>query len=222
VAPTPNDLANNLQGGSGGWTHNANNQVTSAPPLGGLAGMTGLSYDYAGNLTSANGMTLNYDAWGHLSSVTNTPYGTVSFAYDAFGRRVSRTVGGVTTYYLYNGSTLLAELNSSGQVTRSYTWGLLGLVSDRAFGASRFYLYDSSGSTRALLSSTGTLLSRGAYTAWGSPYGGLSPNTPLAWNGRFGVQDAAPFCQRFSASKRWDGQTSRRTATTSCATLWRR
>lgn len=65
---------------------------------GGLAGMTGLAYDNAGNLTAANGMTLAYDAWGHLSSVTNTPYGTVSFAYDTLGRRVSKTVGATTTY----------------------------------------------------------------------------------------------------------------------------
>ncbi len=98
------DLSSNLQGGTGGWTYNSNNQVTSAPPMGGLSGATGLGYDASGNLTSANGMGLSWDAWGNLSGVSGAP-GNPRFAYDAFGRRVSKTVGAVTTYYLYAGSS---------------------------------------------------------------------------------------------------------------------
>ena len=60
----------------------------------------------------------------------------MSYAYDAFGRRMSKTVGSSTPYYLYDGDALIAEVDAStNQVTRSYTWGADGLVSDRAGSA---------------------------------------------------------------------------------------
>ncbi len=180
------DLSNNLQGGTGGWSHNSNNQVTSAPPMGGLAGASGLGYDASGNLTSANGMGLAWDAWGNLASVSGAP-GNPSFTYDAFGRRVSKTVSGVTTYYLYAGSLLVCELDAQGSVLRSYNWGALGLVSDASSSGTRYYLFDDRGDTRSLLDANGNLLARGAYTAWGSPIQGLAPGVPMGWKGRFGV-----------------------------------
>ncbi|MES4793326.1 MAG: hypothetical protein C4321_10415, partial [Chloroflexota bacterium] len=118
------DLANNLQGGptdpsgAGGWSYNADNQATSA--RGGLSGGTGLTYDFAGNLTAINGKGLAWDPFGQLVSWTNTPSGTISFSYDYAGRRVSKTVGatGVTTHFLYNGSLLIAEVDAvTGTVT---------------------------------------------------------------------------------------------------------
>jgi RHS repeat-associated protein len=180
------DLSSNLQGGTGGWTYNANNQVTSAPPMGGLAGATGLGYDASGNLTSANGMGLSWDAWGNLSGVTGAP-GNPSFTYDAFGRRASKTVGGVTTYYLYAGSMLVCELDANGNVLRSYNWGALGLVSEYTTSVPRYYLFDDRGDTRAVLDANGTVIARGAYTAWGSPVPGLNPGVAMGWKGRYGV-----------------------------------
>jgi RHS repeat-associated protein len=181
------DLSNNLQGGLNGWLYNANNQVTSAPAMGGLSGATGIGYDNAGNLTAANGLGFSYTPLGKVSTITGTGLGTVSYTYDAAGRRVSRTAGGVTTYFLYHGSSLLAELDAAGNVLKSYTWGALGLVSDRVAGASRFYLFDRGGSTRAMVSANGTLLYRGAYSAWGTAYGGYQPDTPFGWKGRWGA-----------------------------------
>ena len=178
------DLANNLQGGGGGWTHNSNNQVTSAPPLGGLPGATGLSYDAAGNLTGLNGVALTYDPRGNLASC-----GGVTYTYDALGRLATRTAGGVTTLYLYDGGTLIAEADAGGTILRSYSWGATGLVSDRVAGSSRFYLYDRSGNTRALISAAGAVIGVSAWTAWGSPLApALTPDTPFGWNGRFGVR----------------------------------
>lgn len=182
------DLSNNLRGGAGGWSYNAANQLTNAPWTAALAGATGLSYDAAGNLVSGNGMTLSWDAWGRLQSVSGTPSGTVSFAYDAAGRRVSKTVGGRTTHFIYDGQVLVCEVDAAtGQVLRSYTWGATGLLSDRVGAQSRFYLYDSSGNTRALLDANGNLLGRGVYLAWGAPLASLAPPTPLGWNGRAGA-----------------------------------
>ncbi len=70
--------------------------------------------------------------------MTGTPSGNVSYAYDAFGRRMSKTVGSQTTYCLYDGDALIAEVDAStDQVTRSYTWGEDGLVSDHTAAQSR-------------------------------------------------------------------------------------
>ncbi len=183
------DLANNLQGGASGWTYNTNNQVTTAASLGGLSGATGLGYDSGGHLTTASGMTLSYDCWGRLSGVTGAPGGSPTYTYDWAGRRVSKTLGGVTTYYLYaGGGLLLCELDSSGSVLRSYNWGAQGLVSDRASGTSRYYLFDKNGNTRALVNASGTVLGRGAYTPWGSPVNAaLTPGTSFGWRGRYGA-----------------------------------
>ena len=89
---------------------------------------------------------------------------------------MSKTVGSSTTYYLYDGDALIAEVDASTeQVTRSYTWGANGLVSDHAGTQSRFYLFDALGDARSLLAPNGNLLVSAAYTAYyGTPIG-----TPL-------------------------------------------
>jgi RHS repeat-associated protein len=185
------DLANNLLAGvSGGWTYNNLNEVTSAPTYSGapnLAGATGLSYDASGDLTGMNGRTLGWDVWGNLVSESNTPFGAVSFTYDSAGRRVSKTVGTTTTYYLYNGSTLLCEISSAGQVGRSYVWGPQGLIGDITVGSgSHYYLYDGLGNTRDVINPDQSLAGETEYTAWGSGLGGSVP-TPFGWQGQYGA-----------------------------------
>ncbi len=100
--------------------------------MNGLLRATGLSYNSAGQLTAANGMTLSWSPRGNLESVTKVPgVGAVICSYDFAGRRVSKIAGGVTTYYLYSGTALICALDGNGNVLKSYTWGPTGLVSDR-------------------------------------------------------------------------------------------
>ena len=70
--------------------------------------MAGTGYDAAGNQTSFDGMTFEYDAEGRNTIVkeNGTPY--VTFDYDGEGRRVKKTSGGVNTYYIYNALGQLA------------------------------------------------------------------------------------------------------------------
>lgn len=89
---------------------------------------------------------------------------TASMTYDSAGRRVSKTAGGITTYYLYSGDTLIAELDATGAVKQSYNWGALGLISDRLNSASRFYLFDAEGNTRNIVDKNGAAISWGAYS----------------------------------------------------------
>ena len=100
---------------------------------------------------------------------------------------MSKTVGSSTTYYLYDGDALIAEVDAStNQVTRSYTWGADGLISDLAGTQSRFYLFDALGNTRYLLDPNGNCLAAAAYTAYGTPIGTTLPSTPFGWQGQAG------------------------------------
>ena len=74
--------------------------------------------DHAGAL-----QTLVYDAADRLVAV-ETPDGqtVATYAYDATGRRVSKTVGGETTYFLYGHFGLQAEYDGDGTLLRSYGW----------------------------------------------------------------------------------------------------
>ena len=81
-----------------------------------------------------DGMTLSYNCWGEVAQILNTAQGTASYAYDSSGRRIRKTVGGVVTYFLYEGTDLIAELDGSGAITRSYVWGAQGLISDHTGG----------------------------------------------------------------------------------------
>jgi RHS repeat-associated protein len=87
-----------------------------------------LIYDDAGNLIAKRGSltqfgtdtsTFTWDALGRLTSVTRWPAGgahtTVSFAYDALGRRVSKTVNGTTQWYTHDGDQVAMILDSLGQ-----------------------------------------------------------------------------------------------------------
>ncbi len=116
----------------------------------------------------------------------------MSYTYDAFGRRMSKTVGSGTTYYLYDGDALIAEADASAnQVTTSYTWGADGLISDHAGTQSRFYLFDALGNARGLLDPNGNLLATAAYTAYGTPIGTALPSTPFGWQGEAGCYSDA-------------------------------
>ena len=50
---------------------------------------------------------------------------SVSYRYDPFGRRISKTTGSragstTTTYYLYSDTGLMAEADSRGQMSKAY------------------------------------------------------------------------------------------------------
>ncbi len=181
------DAAGNLQGGAGGWTFNSNNQVTSAPASGGLPGATGLSYNASGNLTGLNGETFSYDSLGHFTQALNTPQGNVGFAFNAEGNCVSQTVGGQSSYFLYDGGALLATLDANGNLTAGFSWGQDGLIADSSAGSGeRFYSFDPSGSTSGIWSAVGQALWQGAYSAWGQSLTGQASGTFFGYQGQGG------------------------------------
>jgi YD repeat-containing protein len=71
--------------------YNANNQLTTW-------GTAGLFYDANGNMTSDGTHSYAWDARNHLSAIDSG--GTASFAYDPFGRRVSKNILATSTSFL--------------------------------------------------------------------------------------------------------------------------
>ncbi|WP_164928465.1 IPT/TIG domain-containing protein [Gloeobacter violaceus] len=91
-----------------------------------------LIYDGSGNLVEQNvgstKVTFTYNARNQLSSYTNNAGFTVSFVYDALGRRMGKTISGTTTSYLLSGNQVIEQ--KTGSTTRRY---LVGLGLDEVF-----------------------------------------------------------------------------------------
>src|SRR5262249_34057619 len=86
------------------------------------------SYDLNGNLTSDGLTSYSWDARNQLTGLSGGT--TASFAYDAFGRRRSKTISGTTTNLLYDGMNFVQELAGGGTPTGNL---LTGIRIDEAF-----------------------------------------------------------------------------------------
>ena len=90
--------------------------------------------------------------------------------YSADGLRKSKTSAGTTTNFTWDDQNLLLETNTSNVIKARNTdfpgyWG--GLASQNRSGTSSFYLYDSQGSVRNLVSTAGAITDSYVYTAFG-------------------------------------------------------
>jgi RHS repeat-associated protein len=143
-------------------THNAVHQI-------GTVGTKTLTHDPRGNLTlDDKGNKLSYDLFNRLLDYTTAAGTKVTYAYDAFGRKVARTVGTTTTNYVYAGADVIAEYNN-GTLAIKY---IPGIEVDRPIGYVRngstfWYVADELGSVLAVTNSSGAVVERYRYTAYG-------------------------------------------------------
>jgi RHS repeat-associated protein len=84
---------------------NAANQLTTF-------GAQTLTYDANGNLTGDGTNTYTWDARNQLQSIGGG--NAASFQYDAFGRRIGKTIGTTSTGYLYDGMNFVQEKSGTG------------------------------------------------------------------------------------------------------------
>ena len=126
------DAVHNRIGSShqaGEWLYNEDNELLKFG-----VGADETSYTYTANghvqTETLNGVTrtYTYDAADRLVRVAQKVAGNETeiarYTYDPFGRRVSKTVHGETTYFIYSDEGLIAELNEGGDITRAYGWEL--------------------------------------------------------------------------------------------------
>jgi YD repeat-containing protein len=81
-----------------------------------FAGAT-LIYDANGNLTNDGTNIYKWDARNRLAGISGGA--TANFQYDAFGRRVSKSINNVGGQYIYDGINILSEIGG-GAVSATY------------------------------------------------------------------------------------------------------
>lgn len=78
-------------------------------------GSTAYTYDSYGNTLKAGPWGYTWNSSGHLAGASNGST-VASYTYDPFGRRICKTVNGVTTNYVYDGQDIAASI-TGGNVT---------------------------------------------------------------------------------------------------------
>jgi len=146
-------------------------------------GATAVTYDSNGNLTSDGMNTYTWDARNQLTSINGGL--TASFQYDAFGRRIGKTVNGQTTSYLYDGANVVRELQGTIPLADLLSGGVDEVFS-RADGAgARSFLTDGLGSTVALLDGAGATQASYTYEPFGATtINGVAGGNSTAYTGR--------------------------------------
>jgi YD repeat-containing protein len=154
-------------------------------------------YDTAGNTTnlvSNNGTELdlkwderyrlvNVDGGSLPSGQNGSAASSVVYAYDVLGRRASRFVvppsGGPAVeeeHYIYQGNQIVADVDASGNLLRSYTYGpgIDNLLSMTVYtnggaqaSATYYYLKDHQNTVLALTDESGSVVESYAYDAYG-------------------------------------------------------
>jgi RHS repeat-associated protein len=142
------------------------------------------SYDLNGNLTSDGVNSYTWNAREQLISISGSGL-NAGFLYDAVGRRISKTINGVTTALLYNGDNIVQE-QSGGAATAN----ILGGGLDEFFGrtdasGARSPLADALGSPIALSDSSGVVQTEYTYEPFGATgITGTASTNPTQYTGR--------------------------------------
>ncbi len=133
-----------------------------------------LTYDNDGNtltsVTGSNTTTYTWDFENRLTSVTLPGTGgTVSFAYDPFGRRIKKVSSAGTSIFAYDRDNLIEETNASGGVVARYSQ-MQDVDEPLAMlrsSATSYYHADAPGSITSLSNAAGALANTYTYDSFG-------------------------------------------------------
>ena len=142
-------------------------------------------YSAAGCVTSivytaaaaTNAAALCWDGQYRLTSVSTNGAAAESYGYDALGRRIATVSGGVTNRHVYDGPHVIADLDATGGLVRSYVYGagvdnLLALtVHTGATPVTYYGLTDHQGTVHAWADAGGAVVESYRFDAWGRVLG---------------------------------------------------
>jgi RHS repeat-associated protein len=144
-------------------------------------------YDNNGNMTAkTEGTGTAQFAWDFENRLTQvvTPSGSVSYKYDALGRRIQRApASGVSTNFTYDDTDVLRDTNSDGtSVDYLNGPGVDNKIWQKSGATQYYFSHDHLGSTTALTNTSGALVERETYDAYGNTAG--SSRTRYGFTGR--------------------------------------
>jgi RHS repeat-associated protein len=95
--------------------------------------------------------------------------GTVTFAYDPFGRRIKKVTSTTTSVFAYDGDNLIEETNSSGAVVARYsqTQNIDEPLAMLRSAATSYYHADGLGSISSLSNAAGSIANTYTYDSFG-------------------------------------------------------
>ncbi len=165
-----------------------------------VRGTTAYDYDAGGFLKSRGADQFDYSARGEL--LTATVGGTtVTYRYDALGRRVARVQGNQTTQYLYgdpgNPVRVTATRSAAGVLT-TYYYDDEGMLYAFERSGSRFFVgTDQVGTPRVVTNSAGVVQTVRAYDAFGHLLSETQPTFDLPIGYAGGLEDRVTGLVRF-------------------------
>ncbi len=147
-------------------------------------------YNNNGNMISksdASGTTqFAWDFENRLVQVVTPSAGSASYKYDALGRRIQRTPSsGISTNFVYDGQDVVKDINSDGSTVEYLNGpGIDNKIRQKGSSTSTTYYFsqDHLGSPTALTGTTGKLVERITYDAYGNSAG--STRTRYGFTGR--------------------------------------
>ena len=118
-----------------------------------------------------------YNVFNQLKEYRNTKGTKATYEYLPNNYRYSKTVGSTTTKFLWDGDYVAGELDSTGNISKKYFYGLDMLSDD----SGNNYVYDIHGSVTNVLNSSGTKTCSYEYNAFGRDEKVRYDNMPNAW-----------------------------------------
>ena len=115
--------------------------------------------------------SFGWDSLGRLKTVRRNGQELAGYGCDSQNRRVRKSVGAKTTYYLYDlESRLIAEIAGSGRVLREYVWlgqEPVALLEYELRPGLYYYINDHLGTPQRLITGEGTVVWQAAYLPFG-------------------------------------------------------
>ncbi|MBS1509468.1 MAG: hypothetical protein JST86_01410 [Bacteroidetes bacterium] len=139
------------------------------------------TYDNNGNLIYDGQFYKSYDAEGRLLKDSSSPANVITYQYDAFNRRVTKSLNGNALHYTFSGLTPIEERDATGNsvINKTIFAGFLKPVVNEKNNQQFFYHENEMNSVEAITNQQGRLLEKYQYDVYGkiSMYDSL--NNPL-------------------------------------------
>ena len=154
------------------------------------------TYDARGNLTTdpVTGKTYSYLSANNQLYVVSSPW--ASHSYDALGRLVTISNGGIDTNYVADGDDMIAEYDGSNVLQKRYAFDGADspLVQYDGAGNRTWLMPDERGSIVALANDSGTLTALNTYDEYGNP--GASNTGAFQYTGQLWLSRAGQYWYR--------------------------